>query len=166
MKAITIILISLCLISCAGIPEGVEPVSDFDLKKYSGKWYEIARLDHRFERDLEKVTATYSINEDGSVRIENRGFSTKTNEWKDAIGKAKFEGNENIGYLKVSFFGPYLIFDLDKENYQYSFVTGSDNSLWFLSRTPTVSDQLKEKFIKITREAGYKTEELIFVNQE
>lgn len=163
-------MISLLLISCAGIPESIKPVTDFDLNKYTGKWYEIARLDHSFERGLEKVTATYSINNDGSVRVENRGFSTKNKEWEDAVGKAKFAGDENTGHLKVSFFGPfygsYVIFDLDKDNYQYSFITGSENTLWFLSRTPEVSQELKDKFLNMVQQAGYNTEELIFVNQE
>jgi apolipoprotein D and lipocalin family protein len=170
MKIINIIVASLVLVSCSGVPESIEPVTGFDLNKYAGKWYEIARLDHRFERGLEKVTATYSINSDGSVRVENRGYSTKSKEWEDAIGKARFAGDTNIGHLKVSFFGPfygsYIIFDLDKESYQYSFVTGSQNSLWFLSRTPEVSDELKDKFLSIVQEAGYNTAELIFVNQE
>jgi apolipoprotein D and lipocalin family protein len=170
MNKIGIVLFSLCLASCAEIPETINPVTDFDVNKYTGKWYEIARLDHRFERGLEKVTATYSINEDGTVKVENRGFSTKNKEWEDAVGKARFAGDKNIGHLEVSFFGPfygsYVIFDLDKENYQYSFVTGSENSLWFLSRTPEVSEQLKERFLGIVQQAGYDTEGLIFVNQQ
>jgi len=170
MKAINVILLSFFLTACAGIPESIEPITDFDLNKYSGEWYEIARLDHRFERGLEKVTATYSINDDGSVRVENRGFSTKDNEWENAVGKAKFAGDKNIGHLQVSFFGPfygsYVIFYLDKVNYQHSFVTGSENSLWLLSRTPKVSEALKDKFLGIVQEAGYDTEGLIFVNQE
>jgi apolipoprotein D and lipocalin family protein len=170
MKLVRLIIVSLFLASCAGVPESIEPVTDFDLNKYSGKWFEIARLDHRFERGLERVTATYSINEDGSVRVENRGFSTEDKEWKNAQGKAKFAGDNDVGHLKVSFFGPfygsYIIFDLDKEDYQYSFVTGSENTLWFLSRTPKVSSELKDKFIRAAQEAGYNTEELIFVNQE
>ncbi|WP_240732738.1 lipocalin family protein [Halioglobus maricola] len=156
--------------ACGGIPEGIEPVSGFDLEKYSGKWYEVARLDHRFERGLEKVTATYLINDDGTVRVENRGFSTSSNEWEDAVGKAKFAGDESVGHLKVSFFGPfygsYVIFELDKENYRYAFITGGENTLWLLSRTPTVSEQIKERFLNRVGDAGYKTDELIFVNQE
>jgi apolipoprotein D and lipocalin family protein len=170
MKIINVIIFSLFLASCAGVPESIKPVTGFDLNKYTGKWYEIARLDHRFERGLEKVTATYSINNDGSVRVENRGFSTKNKEWENAVGKAKFDGDKNIGHLKISFFGPfygsYVIFYLDKEDYQHSFVTGSENSLWLLSRTPEVSEKLKEKFINIVQEAGYNTEGLIFVNQK
>lgn len=170
MTIIKLLVLSLFLTSCAGVPESIEPVSDFELNQYMGKWYEIARLDHRFERGLENVTATYSANSDGSVRVVNRGFSTRSNEWEDAVGKASFAGDQTIGHLKVSFFGPfygsYIIFELDKEHYQYAFVTGSQNSLWFLSRSPTVSDQLKEKFLRMVTRAGYNTNELIFVSQQ
>lgn len=170
MKSIYIIVMSFILASCAGLPENAKAISDFELDKYMGKWYEIARLDHSFERGLEQVTATYSIKDDGSVRVDNRGFSSESKEWSEAEGKAKFYGDSSVGHLEVSFFGPfygsYLIFDLDKDNYQYSFVTGSKNTLWFLSRTPTVSDELKEKFINDAQALGYDTEKLIFVNQE
>jgi apolipoprotein D and lipocalin family protein len=88
------------------------------LERYLGKWYEIARLDHSFERGLEKVSATYSLRDDGGVRVENRGFSQKKNTWKAAEGKAYFVRDSNEGYLKVSFFGPfygsYVIFELDQ----------------------------------------------------
>ncbi len=170
MKKYFLILLSLLLVSCAGIPKTIEPITGFELNKYMGKWYEIARLDHRFERNLDKVTATYSINSDGSVRVENRGFSTKANEWKEAVGKAKFVGDEKTGHLKVSFFGPfygsYVIFLLDKEQYQYSFVTGSQNTLWLLARTPTVNDEVRQQFLALAQEAGYQLDELIFVNQQ
>ena len=170
MKTLYIIILSLLLSACAGLPEDIEPISDFELDRYTGKWYEIARLDHRFERGLEQVTATYSIKNDGTVRVANRGFSPKNKEWKDAVGKARFAGNSNIGHLEVSFFGPfygsYVIFELDKENYQYAFVTGSKNTLWLLSRTPQVSDELKDQFVNTIREYGYSTEELIFVTQK
>lgn len=169
MKRIATVIFSMLLLSCAGVPDSINPVTDFDLTRYAGKWYEIARLDHRFERGLQKVSANYSINSDGSVRVENRGFSTKSQEWEDAIGKGKFAGDASTGHLKVSFFGPffgsYIIFELDKENYQYSFVTGSQNTLWFLSRTPEVSDELKDRFLTSVQDAGYNTDDLIFVNQ-
>jgi apolipoprotein D and lipocalin family protein len=170
LKKLSIFLLSFILISCAGLPEKVKPVTDFNLQDYKGTWYEIARLDHRFERGLERVTATYSINEDGTVKVTNKGYSTKSNEWKEAIGKAKFEGGVNTGYLEVSFFGPfygsYVIFDLDKESYQYSFVTGSENSLWLLSRTPAISDELKKKFVNTVSDLGYDIDELIYVKQD
>ena len=99
MKSICLILFSLLLSGCAGLPKGIEPVTNFKLDRYLGEWYEIARLDHRFERVLEQVTATYSMNDDGSVRVVNRGFSTKSGKWEDATGKARFAGNTDVGYL-------------------------------------------------------------------
>ena len=170
MKSISLILFSLILSSCAGLPSGVQPVRNFELDRYLGKWNEGARLDHRFERGLEQVTATYSINDDGSVRVVNRGYSTKNGKWEDVIGKARFASNTDVGYLEVSFFGPffgsYVIFELDKDNYQYAFITGSENSLWLLSRTPQISEEVKNLFLKKVDEYGYNSEELIFVNHE
>jgi apolipoprotein D and lipocalin family protein len=170
MKSLTIIVLSLLLSACAGLPEGITPVSDFELDRYLGKWYEIARLDHRFERGLEQVTATYSMNEDGSVNIANGGFSLKENEWRDAEGRARFLGSSDIGHLEVSFFGPfyanYIIFELDKEDYQYAFVTGNKNTLWLLSRAPHISDELKDQFLNTAQVFGYKTEGLIFIDQK
>lgn len=169
MKTISILILSVLLVSCAGIPDSITPVNDFELDRYLGKWYEIARLDHRFERGLEKVTADYSLKNDGNVRVTNKGFSKNSGKWKDAIGKAKFDGAADVGHLKVSFFGPfygsYVIFYLD-QHYQYSFVTGSENTLWLLSRYPKVSDKVKNKFISMAKDAGYNTDELIFVKQD
>lgn len=170
MQPLLIFLSILFISGCLGKPDNVTPVDDFDLNQYLGKWYEIARLDHSFERGLSKVTAEYSMREDGGVKVINRGFSAKDNEWDEAEGKAYFVNEENQGYLKVSFFGPfygsYIVFDLDKENYQYSFVAGPNTSyLWLLSRTPTTSDELKDQFIKKAKELGFNTDELIFVEQ-
>ena len=141
-------LLVLILSSCTGLPEDVHPVDDFDINNYLGKWYEIARLDHSFERGLDKVTAQYSLRDDGGVRVINRGYSAKNAEWKEAEGKAFFVGSTDRGHLKVSFFGPfygsYVVFELDRENYQYAFVSGPDLSyLWLLSRTPEVDDALR-----------------------
>lgn len=97
-------------------------------KHFDAGWYEIARLDHSFERGLEQVTAEYSLREGGGVQVKNRGFSNKKNKWSEAEGKAFFVGKASEGYLKVSFFGPfygsYVVFELDKDNYQYAFVSG------------------------------------------
>ena len=171
MKKNLLLLSALLLSGCLGYPTTVNPVQNFELEKYLGTWYEIARLDHPFERGLEKVTANYSLREDGGVKVKNRGFSTKTNEWEEAEGKAFFVRKKNEGYLKVSFFGPfygsYVIFELDQENYQYAFISGpKDSYLWFLSRTPTVSDELMTKFVTKAKKIGFRTENLIYVNQE
>lgn len=162
--------ILLLLSGCLGVPKSVEPVSGFDLTRYLGTWYEIARLDHSFERGLEQVSAEYSLREDGGVRVKNRGFSPGKNEWREAKGKAFFAGDPDKGFLKVSFFGPfygsYVIFDLDKENYQYAFVCGPDTSyLWLLARTPTVDAGLLARFVQKAAQAGFNTNNLIYVNQ-
>jgi len=156
------------LTACVRQPEGIEPVDNFELDRYLGTWYEIARLDHSFERGLEQVTADYSMREDGGVRVINRGYSTEDQEWNEAEGKAYFVNEADQAFLKVSFFGPfygsYIVFEMDQDNYQYAFVAGPDKSyLWFLSRTPEVSKELKEHFINKASLLGFNTNELIFL---
>jgi len=163
------IILSLSLCSCLGLPKGVKPVEGFDLNKYLGKWYEIARLDHSFERGLKTVTAEYSMRDDGGVRVLNKGFSSSENKWKKAEGKAYFAKEPGVGYLKVSFFGPlcgsYVVFELDKEDYQYAFVAGPNKSyLWLLSRTPVASKELLDRFVKRSEELGFDTDSLVFVD--
>lgn len=169
-RALLVLLLGNALASCTGTPEGVEPVSGFELERYLGKWYEIARLDHSFERGLEQISAEYSLREDGGVRVINRGYSLKDGGWREAEGKAYFVRNPDEGYLKVSFFGPfygaYVVFGLDKENYEYSFVTGPNRSyLWLLSRSPVVSPEVLELFVERAKALGFATDELIFVDQ-
>jgi apolipoprotein D and lipocalin family protein len=171
MKRIFLSTLLLLLTGCLGHPKSVAPVKEFEIKRYLGKWYEIARLDHSFERGLEKVTAEYTLREGGGVAVKNRGYSTAEKIWKEAEGKAFLVRESDQGYLKVSFFGPfygsYVIFELDKENYQYSFVSGPNESyLWLLSRTPTVSKDLLARFKEKAQRAGFKADDLIYVNQE
>lgn len=171
MRAFISGVLALITAGCTSLPDGVEPIEGFELDRYLGKWYEIARLDHSFERGLDKVTATYSMRNDGGVKVVNRGYSTKAAEWDEAEGRAYFVRGSNEGYLKVSFFGPfygsYVIFELDEENYSYAFVAGPDKSyLWFLSRTPKVSEDLVRRFIKKAGELGFDTGELIMVDQD
>ncbi|MGD8920939.1 MAG: lipocalin family protein [Gammaproteobacteria bacterium] len=164
-------LLCLALCACTGLPEGVEPVQDFEPERYLGKWYEIARLDHSFERGLTRVTAEYSRRDDGGIRVVNRGYNAEKGEWEQAEGKAYFVRSDDEGYLKVSFFGPfygaYVVFGLDDENYRYSFVSGPDRSyLWLLARTPKVDQAVIDRFVTVADSLGYPTEELIFVDQE
>ncbi len=165
----TILLITL-LSACSstGTPRGITPVAGFELDRYLGKWYEIARLDHKFERGLQGVTATYSLNENGSVKVSNSGVSTKTGKRDDAVGKAKFIGSSDVAHLKVSFFGPfygsYIVYELDKENYEYALVSGPDRSyMWVLSRTPQMDAKRYEALLKIAKENGFDTDALIKV---
>nr|WP_068544781.1 lipocalin family protein [Thalassotalea crassostreae] len=169
MKKIMLFIMVSLITGCLGMPDKVEPIEDFELNQYLGKWYEVARLDHSFERGLSKVSAEYSIKQDGGVKVLNKGFSEADNEWQEAEGKAYFVNEDSQGYLKVSFFGPfygsYVIFELEKENYQYAFVSGPNTDyLWLLSRTPTVEPEILEKFIKLSKQRGFNTDELIYVS--
>lgn len=162
---------SILLIGCLSIPQNITPVGGFELKKYLGKWYEIARLDHSFERGLEQVTAEYFLRDDGGIKVINKGFSVAENKWKEAVGKAYFIRDQQEGYLKVSFFGPfygaYVVFELDQEDYQYAFVTSYDKSyLWLLARTPTVSEELIHRFVQQSKALGFATDQLIFPEQD
>lgn len=170
MKKLLSVLGALLLGGCLGMPKAVEPVTDFNLDRYLGKWYEIARLDHSFERGLSRVTAEYSLRPDGGVAVLNRGYSAAKEQWKEARGKAYFVDGPAEGYLKVSFFGPfygsYVIFELDHEHYQYAFVSGpTTRYLWLLARTPTVAPALLERFVETSRARGFDTNQLIYVAQ-
>ena len=158
------------LSGCVGIPEGVKPVENFQLERYLGTWHEIARLDHSFERGLSKVTADYSLREDGGINVVNRGFSADNNAWQEAQGKAYFVNDADEGHLKVSFFGPfygsYIVFELDTIGYQYAFISGPDKDyLWLLARTPTVKPEVIDRFISMSKSIGFDTSALIFVHQ-
>lgn len=161
----------LVLGGCLGMPPAVRPVADFEVNRYLGKWYEIARLDHPFERGLSRVTAEYSPGDGGGLSVVNRGFSDSGKRWEEATGRARFVGDESQGYLKVSFFGPfygsYVVFELDRENYQYAFVSGPTTEyLWLLARTPSVKPEVVEKFVQMSKARGFKTESLIFPKQD
>ncbi|MGB1907944.1 MAG: lipocalin family protein [Spongiibacter sp.] len=168
MRRSVVGLVSLLLAGCLGMPEGVTPVKGFDIHRYMGKWYEIARLDHSFERGLEQVTAEYTLGSGGRVEVVNRGYSAAEQQWQSAEGKAFLVDKADEGYLKVSFFGPfygsYVVFELERENYDYAFVSGPNtNYLWLLSRTPSVPPEVIERFRMSAGELGFDTRGLIFV---
>ena len=168
MRKIAIALF-LLMTGCAGITENVKPVDSFRLDRYLGRWYEIARLDHSFERGLSRVTADYSMREDGGVRVLNRGYSEKERKWKEAEGKGYFVHGPDQGYLKVSFFGPfygsYIVFELDHADYQYALVCGPDKSyLWILSRSPELRAEIRDRLIAKAAALGFDTGRLIFVD--
>lgn len=170
MKKLLIVLV-LSLTGCVGLPENVQPVDGFKVEKYLGKWYEIARLDHSFERGLSHVTADYSLREDGGLKVLNRGYSAKSGSWREAEGKAYFVNRPDQGYLKVSFFGPfygaYVVFALDHDDYQYSLVSGPDKSyLWILARSPKLDETLKSKLLAKAAASGFDTSKLIFVGHD
>jgi apolipoprotein D and lipocalin family protein len=159
----------LLLTGCTGLPKGIEPVTGFDQHRYLGTWYEIARLDHSFERGLSQVTAEYTLNEDGSIKVINRGYNAEEGEWEEAEGRAKFVGDSDVGHLKVSFFGPfyasYVVFGLD-DDYTTAYITGYNrNYLWLMSRTPEVSEEVLETFRARAEAEGFELGELIVVEQ-
>ena len=154
---------------CAGVPDGVETVSGFELDRYLGTWYEIARLDHKFERGMSDVTANYSMRDAGGVSVINSGFDEPKGEWTSANGKAFFVGDSDVGELKVSFFGPfyggYNIVELDKDDYQYSLVVGPNRDyLWILSRSPQLDPEILSALVEKARSLGYPTDALIYVD--
>ena len=155
---------------CTGVPSGTQAVSGFDLDRYLGKWYEIARLNHRFERGLTDVSATYTTREGGGVTVLNRGYDADKGRWEEALGKAFFVDEPDIGELKVSFFGPfyggYNVLELDKANYSYALVAGPNrNYLWVLARTPQLDQEILAKLVATAESLGFPTEELIYVDQ-
>lgn len=156
------------LAGCAQIPDGVEPIQGFDATRYLGTWYEVARLDHRFERGLSQVTATYTARDDGGIDVLNRGFDEAKGTWSEAQGRAKFLGPRDVGQLKVSFFGPfyggYNIVDLDPA-YSLSLVVGPDRSyLWILAREPNPPREAVDRLVARAKSLGFDTDALIYVS--
>lgn len=164
--------VALALTGCSSTspPSGITPVSPFDVARYEGRWYEVARLDHSFERGMTDVSATYQRQQDGSVRVLNRGFDTGKNDWRQAEGKAKFTGDTHTASLKVSFFGPfyggYHVAALDAD-YQWALVVGPDRSYcWILSRTQQLLPGVREQLVARANALGINTQALIWVTHE
>ena len=167
-----VLLTSLLLSACMGVPDNVKVVQSVNVSQYLGTWYEIARLDQSFERGLEKISATYSLKDDGGIKVLNRGFNVAKKEWKEAEGKAYFvdapnADKTNTGKLKVSFFDPfygaYNIIALDA-NYQHVMICGPDKSyLWILSRTPQLAEPIKQALVAKAKKLDFATDKLIYV---
>ena len=170
LAAITILLSS-AVLGCTGVPKGLKPVSEFDGQRYMGKWYEIARLDHSFERNLSNVSATYTRDSTGVISVTNRGYNEKTDKWKQIEGRARFIGDNDVGSLKVSFFGPfyggYHVIALDKKDYSYAMVAGPNRSyLWILSRSTSLDETILSNLKIKAAEMGFETTELIAVKHD
>lgn len=176
MRSTVRVLVVLCLLglpfsSVIAMPGDAKAVTNFSLERYLGKWYEVARLDHRFERGLSQVTATYSMRDDGGVRVMNHGYKKKKSKWSDAEGKAYLVETPDIGRLKVSFFGPfygaYNIIELDQEDYSYALIIGNNTKyMWILAREPELDPVILEKLLKRARDLGFATDELIYPQKE
>lgn len=170
MRNFCLLILCVLLSACTGVPEGVMPVNNFDQSRYLGQWYEVARIENRFETGLEQVTATYTARDDGGITVINQGYSPAEQNWQQAEGKAYFVDSTDTAHLKVSFFGPfyasYIVFKLDPD-YRYAFVTGNTKEyLWLLARTPSVSQHIKQEFIESAQARGFNLDQLVWVDQE
>ena len=171
-SVILALILTLTLAACSTAPpDGVRPVTSFDIDRYLGRWYEIARLDHSFERGMSDVSATYQLQDDGSVKVINRGYDTQRQAWKEAIGRALFIGDSGTASLKVSFFGPfyggYHVIALDQQDYRWALVSGPDRDyLWILARDKTLPAEVREQLVSQARTLGFATDKLIWVEQQ
>ena len=170
MKSLFLVLGTCLLAGCAATPQGVTPVDNFDIDRYLGSWYEIARLDHKFERGLSEVSATYTKRPNGGVDVINRGLDVQTGKRKEAKGRAYFLNEPTVARLKVTFFWPfyggYNVIELDHENYSSAWVCGPNRKyLWILSRTPTLDEEILESLISTAKKLEFDTNQLIFVKQ-
>lgn len=164
------LVLALALASCRSIPKGATAVKPFNQEKYLGTWYEIARLDYKYERHLDHVTANYGLKPNGLISVTNKGYDTRKQTWKESRGKAKPAGDPQEARLKVSFFGPfysgYNVIAIDDE-YRYALVAGkSTDYLWLLSRSKTMPEDVKTNFLKKAQALGYNTNQLVWVNQD
>jgi apolipoprotein D and lipocalin family protein len=163
--------IAVTLYSCGTtIPKNAKAVTNFDKSKYLGKWYEIARLDFKYEKGLNNVTAEYSLNDNGTIKVDNKGYNVKKEKWEESIGKAKFVKSDNIGMLKVSFFGPfyagYNVIAVD-ENYKYAIVAGESlKYMWILSRETTIPESIKADYLIKAQEIGYNILDLVWTKHD
>lgn len=169
LARVVVIAILGLLAGCTGLPEGVVPVRGFQAERYLGTWYEIARLDHSFERGLSDVSATYTRRADGGIDVLNKGYDQAKDAWRDAEGRAYFIGSPDTASLKVSFFWPfyggYHVMALDPD-YRWAMVAGpSHDYLWILARTPVLPDELVEQLSRTARQAGFDPNGLVRVGQ-
>ncbi len=168
------LLLSLALLisGCATAPpSGVTPITGFELNRYLGQWYEIARLDHPFERGLSNIGAHYSLRDDGGLTVLNRGYNDQAKAWKEAEGRAYFTGDPTVGSLKVSFFGPfyggYHIIALDRVQYSWAMISGPNRDyLWILARTRQLPPAVLEPLIQQAKALGFATDQLIWVKHD
>ena len=169
-SSLTFVVVLLVILGgCTGRPDGVEPVRPFDVQRYGGEWFEIMRLDHSFERGLTNVTATYTLRDDGSVGVLNRGFDRERCRWKEADGTAEFQGEKTVASLSVTFFWPfaggYHVFALDQEGYQWAAVSGPTRDyLWILARQPDLPAETRDRIVETARGLGFPVGELILVD--
>jgi apolipoprotein D and lipocalin family protein len=168
-------VVVLALFGCAGTPRALGPlrlVESLDVQKYLGRWYEIARFTKGFEKNIVGAAAEYSLRDDGRIRVVNSGFrATLDGRYTEAKGVAWRPDPRRPAAFKVSFFWPfagdYLVFGLDQESYSWALVgANSREYLWFLARTPEISDELYQKMRQLAQDQGYDLSTLYKVPQK
>jgi len=150
------------------IPKGVKAVKPFNLSKYLGKWYEIARLDYLFEKGVDYSTAEYSLNDDGTIKVVNQGYNYKKQEEVESVGVAIPAGDEDEGMLKVSFQKPfyagYNVIAVDNK-YKYALVAGRNrNYLWLLSREKEMPEKILNEYLEKAESLGFNTSKLVWTS--
>jgi len=171
MRLMAILTGVLTLLGCARSTRSLAPVSGFDGEKYMGVWYEIGRFPHFFERGLTSVTAEYTLLDDGTIRVVNRGYNSERGKWKTATARARFKGDRKSGWLKVTFFPPfsadYKILALDDPGYTHAVVTsGTFDYLWILSRSPEMDEAVYSGLVRFAESSGFDVSRLERVDQE
>ncbi|MCY4780499.1 lipocalin family protein [Sphingobacterium sp. UT-1RO-CII-1] len=152
------------------VKSNVEAMEGFELNRYLGDWYEIARLDFFWEKNLKNVMASYSMREDGLIRVDNQGYDMVKKKRKQSVGKANFVGSEDRGGLKVSFFGPfysgYNVMMVDGD-YESALVFGDNlDYMWILSREKTIRKEVKDKYLDFAQRSGYNIDKLVWTVQD
>jgi apolipoprotein D and lipocalin family protein len=171
------LMLSLILATLTAAPslfalEPLKTVPKLDISRYLGRWYEIGRFQHKFEKNLVGATAEYSLRKDGRVEVLNSGFKKSLDGKYSSVKAVAWVPDPKVpGALVVKFFGlfpaDYLVFGLDEENYQWAVVgNNSRQFLWFLTRTPEVSPELLEKMKSIAIAQGYDLSGLYIVPQK
>lgn len=166
-------LLSTVIFTCCKtveVPEGVTVVNNFDVNRYMGTWYEIARFDFKHEKDLSNVTANYSLNSNGCVKVVNKGYNFVKNKWEEANGKARFLNDNTKGALKVSFFRPFYSgynIVMMEPDYENALIFGENTDyIWILSRNKTLPQAVKDRFLQKAEKAGYDLDRLVWTQQD
>ena len=170
ISPLVLVLLFGCSVSKEMKTEFIPAVKSFDIQRYLGTWYEIARLPNSFERGLDKVTAQYSLRDDGTIAVLNKGFDTSVGKWKEAHGKARFKEPRTGALLEVSFFwifyADYKVIELDTVNYSYAMVTSTSKEyLWILSRTPHLDDSISNALLQKAGRWGFDVAAVYKVSQ-
>jgi apolipoprotein D and lipocalin family protein len=166
------LLVVLCLTSCSFYtydPKDDHTVAAVDLKRYQGRWYEIASLPARFQRGCFCTTADYKLAQDHVVVINTCRDGSPQGKIRQARGKAYPVAGSNNSRLEVVFFWPfrgnYWVIGLDRD-YQWVMVGHPKRKyLWIMSREPVMAESLYTRLKNRARALGYPVDKLKKMNQ-